>query len=207
MVNPMARRNDPARGEAAATATENVRECMVAMPESVRDLAARAAARRARGAPAVVWVCPGPDGHGYPLEPWAISPIPEFCEREDLALIVDYGETRDYPWAGMVSFARAYPRLPIVALGAPLVGPAAARALDATPNLIFDTSGLESASDIAALTALARGRGAYRFVYGSGDCAVTATEIGAALAESDSAEIFGNNAARLDKGTWGSEFL
>jgi hypothetical protein len=207
VVNPLARRNDPAAFDGATPPIANVRECVVAMPESSGDLPARVSAARAAGAPAVVWVCPGPDGHGYPMQSWAVSPIPEFCERENLALIVDPGDTPEYPWADIVSFARAYPRLPIVTLGAPLVGPTTSRALDATPNLIFDISGLDSTSDLAALAVVARGRGTHRLVYGSGDCDIAATKIAAAFAAGDTVEIFSGNAARLDNGTWGSEFL
>jgi hypothetical protein len=206
-VNPRARREDPSRLDGTGDPVANVRECLIAMPDSAGDLQQRVAKARAAGAPAVVRICPGADGHGYPLESWAVSPIPEFCEREDLALAVDMGSPAAYPWSELVAFARAYPRLPMVALGAPLAGPTAGRAFDATPNLILDTSGVDDDSVLPALVALADGRGAYRLAYGSGRGGLGAAKIAASLSPSTAEMVLSGTAARLDKGTWGNEFL
>jgi hypothetical protein len=207
VMNPWMRRNDPAHFRGRDEPTANVRDCLVAMPGSAGDLATRVAAFRLAGAPSIVRVCPGSCGHGYPMEPWALSPIPEFCEREDLALFVDFGERSDYPWSELVAFARSYPRLAIVALGAPFAGPTAARALDATPNLIFDTSGLDGASGASLVASLAKSHGAYRLVYGSGRSGVGPDDIAAVLGGEDSDTVLSVTARRLDKGTWGNEFL
>ena len=207
VMNPWMRRNDPALFNGQDEPVANVRDCLTAMPGSVRDLAMHISTAREAGAPAVVRVCPGPYGHGYPMESWAMSPIPEFCEREDLALVVDFGERRDYPWSELVAFARSYSRLAVVALGAPLSGPTAARALDATPNLIFDTSGLEGAPGASFVASLAASHGAYRLVYGSGRSGVGADDIAAALGGEDLETVLSATAHRLDKGWWGSEFL
>jgi hypothetical protein len=207
LVNPLARSGDPAGIDSGSLTAPNVRECIVAMPGSSDDLATRVAAARNAGAPAVVRICPGVHGHGYPLEPWAVSPIPEFCEREDLALFVDLGERPDYPWSEVIAFARAYPRLAMVALGAPFKGPTAGLAFDATANLIFDTSGLTDAADLSSLASLARERGAYRLAYGSGEAGIAAGEIAAALSGADAETVLAATAAKLDKGIWGSEFL
>jgi hypothetical protein len=206
-VHPRARREDPARLDGALNAEANVRECLIAMPESAGDLQERVSKARGAGAPAIVHICPGADGHGYPLESWAVSPIPEFCEREDLALVVDMGSPAAYPWSELVAFARAYPRLPMIALGAPLAGPTAGRAFDATPNLILDTSGVDDDSILPALAALADGRGAYRLAYGSGPRGLSAGKIAASLSPSTAEMVLSGTAARLDKGTWGAEFL
>jgi len=207
VMNPWMRRNDPAQFNGQDEPLANVRDCLVAMPGSAGDLAMRVAAARAAGAPSVVRVCPGPRGHGYPLESWAMSPIPELCEREDLALVVDFGERIDYPWSELVAFARSCSRLAIVALGAPLSGPTAARALDATPNLIFDTSGLEGAPIASLVASLAASHGAYRLVFGSGRSGVTPDDIAAVLGGEDSEMVLSATARRLDKGSWGNEFL
>jgi hypothetical protein len=207
LVNPLARSSDPAGVDSGTLTGANVRECLVAMPGSSGDLATRVSAARITGAPAVVRICPGPQGHGYPLASWAVSPIPEYCEREDLALFIDFGERADYPWTEVVAFARAYPRLAVVALGAPLRGPTAALAFDATANLILDTTGLTDAADLPALALLARECGAYRLAYASGEAGIAPREIAAALPGADAEMILAATAARLDKGTWGSEFL
>jgi hypothetical protein len=207
IVNPLARRADPARFDGSAKTAANVRECLIAMPDSAGDLEERVATARAAGAPAIVRICPGADGHGYPLESWAVSPIPEFCEREDLALAVDFGSLPAYPWSELVAFARAYPRMPMVALGAPLDGPAAGRAFDATPNLILDTSRVEAEASLPTLASLAKGRGAYRLAYGSGARGLGADKIAAILSPSDAEMVLSGTAARLANGTWGVEFL
>src|SRR5438067_1108134 len=84
--------------------------------------------------------CPGPHGRSCPLVWSAVSPVPEYCAREELALVIDFrSEAPAYPWSEIVDFARAYPRLAVVALAAPLQGPTAGRALDAASNLVLET--------------------------------------------------------------------
>ena len=205
-VNPEACRHDPAMVGSVAAAGANMRECVVAMPGSAGDLDGRVKASRAAGAPAVVRVCPGTAGHGYPMEPWAIGPIPEYCEREDLVIVAGFGEDVAFPWSEVVAFARSYPRLAFVALGAPIAGPTAARALNAAPNLVLDTSGI-AAAELPALAVLARSHGAYRLAYGSGKGAVNVRQIVDALDAADAAMVLCGTAERLDKGTWGSEYL
>src|SRR5262249_24115478 len=122
-MNPAARQGDPAAHETKNAPNGKVREYLVMLPTGMRTLGDRLAAHRANGGPAVVRLCPGPGGHGFPLEAWAVSPIPEFCEREELALGVDYDGAPAFPWSELVAFARAYPRLTVLALGAPLGGP------------------------------------------------------------------------------------
>ena len=207
VMNPAARQGDPAAYDGAMPAVANVREYLVAMPTTVADLAKRVAARRATGTPAVVRICPGAAGHGYPLEAWAVSPIPEFCEREELSVAVDFGNIAYYPWSEIVAFARTYPRLAVIALATPLGGPTAMRALDATPNLVFDTSGIATAADLTAFAELVRTCGAYRVAFGSGIAKTKPAELARVLSAADAATVFLETAAHLDVGTWASEFL
>jgi len=184
-----------------------VRPYLVAVPGSLAELEQRVASYRANGGPAVIRICPGPHGHGYPLVSWAVSPIPEFCAREELALVVDFRTgSRTFPWREIVDFARAYPQLVVVALAAPLNGPTAARALDAAPNLVLDTSALEVA-DANELGELARTRGAYRIAYGSGAARIPAATVLANIAEADADVILAGTAAHLAAGTWSATYL
>jgi hypothetical protein len=207
VMNPDARRGDPAQYDGSLVAVPNVREYVVTLPNAMATLPERLKARRAGGGPAIVRLCPGPAGHGFPMESWAVSPIPEFCEREELALAIDYDGAPAFPWSEVVAFARAYPRLAVLAMGAPLGGPTAARALDATPNLVLDTSGAARAADLPALAEMVRSCGGYRIAYGSGDSPVSFGEIERVLRADDAAIIFSGTAARLHAGTWASEFL
>jgi hypothetical protein len=206
VMNPEVRRGDPAAYDGAPGASANVREYIVTLPDALGTLPDRLKTRRGQGAPAIVRLCPGVGGHGFPLESWAVSPIPEFCEREELALAIDYGDAA-FPWSEVVAFARAYPRLVVLALGAPLSGPTAARALDATANLVFDTSGLDGAADLPALAAMVRACGGYRVAYGSGQSRVDIAEIERALSPGDAATVFSGTAGHLQAGTWASEYL
>ncbi|HVZ13750.1 MAG TPA: hypothetical protein VG894_04755 [Bauldia sp.] len=206
VMNPDVRRGDPVAFDGTLGAIANVHEYVVTLPNALGTLADRLTARRRQGAPAIVRLCPGISGHGFPLESWAVSPIPEFCEREELALAVDYGDAA-FPWSEIVAFARGYPRLAVLALGAPLGGPTAARALDATPNLVFDTTGLSSAADLPAFAAMVRACGAYRVAYGSGTSRVNMSEIERVLSVTDGDAIFSGTAGHLFAGTWASEYL
>jgi hypothetical protein len=205
VMNPDARKGDPATRDGALSAKTSVREYLVTLPDAMNVLPGRLSAIRARGGPAVVMLCPGPAGHGFPLESWAVSPVPEFCEREELALAVDYGAA-PFPWSEVVAFARAYPRLALLVLGAPLGGPTAMRALDATANIVLDTSAI-GAHETNAVAAIARAGGAYRLAYGSGESRVSPSEIEATLRPEDAATVFSGTAAHLHAGTWASTFL
>ena len=107
-----------------------------------------------------VRIRPGPNGDGYPLVDWVLSPLPETCERENLGLAVDYRGAA-IPWDDVVRFSRAYPALPIVLVGAAIesdgVIPAA---LDLAPNLILE---LASALVGETLARLVHRYGAHRF--------------------------------------------
>jgi hypothetical protein len=210
VMDPRARRDDPASfdmtGFKNGDGETRIRPYLVAMPGSLDELELRLARHRAADAPGAVRICPGLDGHGYPLEPWALSPIPEYCEREDLALVIDVASPLEYPWADLVRFARGYPRLTIVALGAPLGGPTARRALDSAPNLLLETSAL--AGDGSCLFAdLVNAIGAYRFVYGSGASRANQSAVVAALSEADAQVVFSGTAHQLANGTWGVTYL
>ena len=88
----------------------------------------------------MVRVCPGPNGHGYPLLDWILSPLPESCERENLGLAIDY-QGALIPWDDVVRFARAFPALPMVLIGASIGEDGVIRAaLDVAPNLILELS-------------------------------------------------------------------
>jgi len=211
VIDGRARSEDPARYEAMDLAsqdrTRRLRPCLVAMPGPLDELERRLADHRRAGAPAVIRICPGAQGHGYPLESWALSPLPEFAEREELALIVDYGAAEGgYPWSEVVKFARDYPRLPIAALGAPLDGPTAARALDATPNLILETSAFIGKAG-SGLSDLVRACGAYRFAHGSGGARAPVSALVEAIEAGDAEIVLAGTADHLANGTWGSTYL
>jgi hypothetical protein len=114
----------------------------------------------AGGGGRLVRVRPGPNGDGYPLLDWVLSPLPETCERENLGLVIDY-QGAGIPWEDVVRFARTYPGLPIVLIGASLgtdrVIPAA---LDVAPNLILE---LAPAQDGETLARLVDRFGTHRF--------------------------------------------
>ena len=211
LVDPRARCLDPSSfdrlGLDANKRAASIRVCLVAMPGPIQELERRVAAHRAVGAPAVLRLCPGPGGHGFPLEPWAVSPIPEYCEREEMSVAVDFADAPlGYHWAEIVRFAREYPRLPIVALGSPLSGPTPARALDAAPNLILETSA-PGASQSDQISALVRSHGAYRFAYGSGTAGSAPEVIASALGAADKQIVFSETADQLGNGTWAATHL
>lgn len=184
-----------------------IRSQLVVRPGPLQELEERMAAHKAAGGPSVVRLCPGPDDHDYPLEPWVLSPLPELCERDEITLLLDtgVGQAR-YPWADIVRLARAYPHLVVVALAAPLAGPTAQRALDATLNLVLETSALiEPASD--DLAGLAEVAGAHRLVYGSGDRAIPASVVADRLPPMAAADVLAVNADLMGRGAWGAIYL
>jgi hypothetical protein len=190
-----------------AATREDARPALASLPAGIDEIAPRLAAYRAAGAPALLRLFPGQGGHGYPLEDWVLSPIPEFCEAEDLCLVLDFGPVaQGYPWADLVRFAREHPRLPILALCPPLGGPTPARALDAAPNLLLEISCDSATEDGIALPPLVRSHGAYRMFYGSGR-AVRDPGVLAALDTEDAEIIFATTPAQLAAGTWGATHL
>jgi len=108
----------------------------------------------------MVRISPGPNGDRYPLLDWVLSPLPETCDRESLGLAIDYHGAA-IPWDDVVRFARAYPALPMVLMGASIgadgVIPAA---LDMAPNLILELAPVPDDGNVATLVARF---GAHRF--------------------------------------------
>lgn len=199
---PEARTNDPALLDTSTLPAG--RPVLVAAPGPISALQQRLMHYRERNAPPVIRLFPGAAGHGYPLEDWALSPLPEFAEREELALMVDMGgPSQAFPWSEIVSFARDYPRLPVVAIGAPLGGPVVARALDATPNLILETSAL-CAEDLGAFVGRVKDHGAFRFVFGGG---LDANNLAVALGGADSLMVSAGTADEIANLKWGSAHL
>lgn len=207
VMDPRAARADPATLTGAPVSDLRVRPYLVAVPGRLAELERRVADHRSNGGPAVIRICPGPAGHGYPLAGWAVSPLPEYCAREELALVIDFRSPAPaFPWAEIVDFARAYPRLAVVAVAAPLCGPTAGRALDATANLVLETSAL-AVAEAAELGELARTRGAYRLAYGSGTARTPAAAIRANVVPADADIILAGTAGHLGDGTWSTTYL
>lgn len=205
VFDPRSPMSDPSEfDEVSAVAGRSV---LVGMPGGLKELEHRLGRYRAAGAPAVLRLFPGRSGHNYPLEPWAISPLPELADREELTLLIDMGRPGDaFPWAEMVRFARDYPRLPMMALGAPLAGPLAPRALDTAPNLLIDTSGL-APENLQAFAPLVATHGAFRFAYGSAGRGVGLAQIAAVLGEDDARAIAGGTADEIARAEWGVKHL
>jgi hypothetical protein len=210
VVDPADRRSGlPGRTGPTASAPGGraQRPQLVVRPGPIAELEVDVAQNRAAGGPRIVRLCPGPSEHDFPLEPWVLSPLPEYCDREGIAVLVDPGPAPvSFPWSGIVRLARDHPSLVIVALAVPLGGPAAARALDAAPNLVLETSGLtdETTDDLGRLVEVA---GAYRFTYGSGDRRIPALAIEACLARDDAQEVLAGTADLIDRGAWGATYL
>jgi hypothetical protein len=127
-----------------------------------------------------------PTFHGYPLVDWVLSPLPELCERFRFALMLDFAPA-PIPWADLVTFARCYPSVPMVALDCDVRSERAApAALDAALNLILHAP---MSDDSVRLLELVSVFGAERFVGGS------STGAEPSLAEAGSSE--GALAAKL----------
>ena len=190
-----------------AGALETMRPMLVGLPSDIPEIEPRLAAYRAAGAPAVLRLFPGEHGHGYPLEDWALTPIPEFCESEELCLVLDFGPVgHAYPWQSLVSFARQHPHLPVLALGAPIEGPTAPRALDAAPNLLLEISCEPDSEEAARLPALVESHGAYRLAYGSGRGGHDLRAV-TALDDKHAEIILSTTPSQLAGGTWGATHL
>jgi hypothetical protein len=136
----------------------------------------------------LVRLCPA--GHRYPLVDWVLSPLPELCQRAGIALLLDF-EGWSPPWVEIVAFARSYPSLPMVVLGAEARDRAAPAALDAALNLIV------------ALTAddpeLIETFGTARFVWSAGGHAAAPRGLGE--------PILHENARALASGTYAERHL
>jgi hypothetical protein len=143
----------------------------VLVPPTGRNGAFDRAVRLAEGAECrLVRLCPA--GHRYPLVAWVLSPLPELCQRTGVALLLDF-EGWSPPWAEIVPFARSYPSLPMVVLGAEARDRAAPAALDAALNLI-----VALAADDPELTETF---GTARFVWSSGGRAAAPGDMGEAI--------------------------
>jgi hypothetical protein len=163
----------------------------------------------AGGACRAVRVAPGARGHRYPLADWVLTPLPEVCDREGLALAVDWGGSEHIAWQEVVSFARAYPGLPLVLVGADLeLDRAIPAALECAPNLVIELSALATVAPLAQLAARV---GQHRFVYGSGGRAdsglLGAIREGDGLDDSTRTAVLAANADALGSGRWAAEFL
>lgn len=172
-------------------------------PLSGYDSPARVIGMTRDGASRVIRLQPA-QRRGFPLRPWVLSPLPEHCEREGLALALDYWGADAPDWVEVVEFARAYPPLPMVLLGRSLLNELAApAALEAAPNLIVETSEF-----CPRLCDLVSEFGAHRFIYGSGAFAATANQAAPAPAEDVAAErILVENARELESGRWREDYL
>lgn len=122
-----------------------------------------------------------PTTHRYVLADWVLSPLTELCEREGLAVLLDF-LPEPVSWLDIVPLARAFPALPLVVLG---VAVGADRSipsvLDAAPNVVCAVAELRSPDDLARLCEIF---GASRFVCDSGG-PVNGTDVIAAIAGSD----------------------
>lgn len=195
------------RGRDGSPPSIGSRSQLVVRPGPLGDLEARMTRSLDTGGPRAVRLCPGPSEHDYPLEPWVLSPLPEYCAREDVAVLVDPGSSSGrYPWAEIVRLAREYPSLVVVALAAPLAGPTAARALDAAPNLVLETSALDDGAetDVRHLVSTA---GSHRLAYGSGDRAIAAPAVAACLPEDATPAVMAGTADLIGLGGWGQAYL
>jgi hypothetical protein len=138
-----------------------------------------------------------------------LTPLPETCEREALALAVDYGGSDYICWQEVVSFACAYPGVPVLLIGADLDGDhVVPAALERTPNLVLELSML---TELDPLVRLMARFGEHRFVYGSGGD--IETRLLPALRESERLEgsariaVLAGNADAFATGQWAKEFL
>jgi hypothetical protein len=199
------------RSVQAESETGDARLCVIPVlgpPAAHPGIVARARLLAARGSLRVVGLRPARDA--YPLADWVLSPLPEICERERLALILDYVGT-PVPWLEVVPFARRYPGLPMLLLGTAVGGDQAApAALDTAANLVLGVGRLRAARDLARLVDVF---GSQRFAYASGSNTaeqevsrldeIRATE----LDEEAERAVLGGTAAALAEGRYAELFL
>lgn len=169
LVHDKSRHSDPREHDAALLKACDARgsqfRAQLVLVPPMSDSMERWSAAASPEACRIIRLCPGPLGHGYPLVDWVLSPLPESCERDNLALAIDYQES-NIPWVDVVGFARSYPAVPMILIGA-AVGEdrTLAAALDVVPNLIIELSSLRASLGFLPLL---EQFGAHRFVYGSG---------------------------------------
>jgi hypothetical protein len=179
----------------------------VAVPPFVGGEATAALEAATGDGPRLVRLCPGRAGSGYPLAGWLLAPLPELCDHGDVALALDYTGVSDMPWGEVVDLARRHPGLCLVVMGrgGDELGVMTA-CLDATANLVFETSAL---GDPAWLRRAVTAVGAHRFVFGSGGEPSRAAELlGAAGLAPDEASMVGSGVAGLiDAGSWAESWL
>lgn len=203
LVHDRSRHSDPQEHdatllEACHSHGTQCRAQLVLVPPFIDDSAELRMAAASPDTCRVMRLCPGPLGHGYPLVDWVLSPLPESCERENLALAIDYQDA-NIPWTDVVGFARSFLTVPMILIGA-LVGedrtlPAA---LDVAPNLIIELSGLR---DGPTLPPLLEHFGAHRFVYGSGGR--SSADLIAPLLNADVlGAVLGGTADAIGSGAW-----
>jgi predicted TIM-barrel fold metal-dependent hydrolase len=212
VVNDASRRDLPQRGDAELLDAchahhPRLRAQIVALPPTTGDdHPSRAIEAAAAGSCRMIRLCPGPGGHRYPLADWVLAPLPETCEREGLAIAIDYlDHSVDPPWEDVVRFARSYPGVPVVLIGPGIgVDRAAAAALDAAANLIFETSRGKGGK---AIRSMVEGFGSHRFVFGTGGTEASNDELAGELDEPDWKAILGGNADALHRGAWTETYL
>ena len=150
-----------------------------------------------------------PRSHGYPLADWVLSPLPELCERQRAALVLDFAPER-VEWPDTVAFARRSPGVPMVVLEADVsTDRAAPAALDTAPNLLLHVGRADAVERLVGLVAIF---GGHRFVWGSSESAdadavrqVIADAEG--MAQEDRTAILSGNAEALQDGTYAEAFL
>jgi hypothetical protein len=159
------------------------------------------------GAPRVVRLCPGYDGHRFPLARWLLAPLPELCDAANVAVLLDYGPKQPLPWDEVVELARRHHSLSLVVLGRGTGERGVVRScLDAVPNVIFEISAL---GDPGWLSQAVAEVGAHRFVFGSGGdpCGVLKYLEAAALSPEDMRMVVSGVAGSLDSGSWAETWL
>jgi hypothetical protein len=191
----------------AVTPGGTVRHQHTAVPTLIaHDILDAIRAALAAGAPRVVRLCPGPGGNAHPLADWVLAPLPAWCEREDVALAVDYGAGRAAPLSEVAHFARSAPEVPLLLHGDRLgADPADWRLLDRCPNVLLQVT---ADVDATLLVAAVDEFGAHRFVFGSRDrTSPLAESTFGALSDSAREAVLGGNASLLDERGWRDRYL
>ena len=194
-------------GAAAATPGRTVRHQHTAVPTLIaHDVLDAIRAALAAGAPHVVRLCPGPGGNLYPLADWVLAPLPAWCEREGVALAVEYGAGRAAPLSEVAHFARSAPEVPLLLHGDRLsADPAEWRLLDRCPNVLLQVT---ADVDETLLAAAVDEFGAHRFVFGSRySTTPLADSTFGALSGGAREAVLGGNASLLDERGWRDRYL
>jgi hypothetical protein len=170
-----------------------------------RDTIAEVRKALADGAPGLIRILPGTQPHQFPLEEWALAPLPAVCEREGIGLAVDYASCSEVDVGGLARFAREAPEVAILAM-ADLVHRHSAvwRLFDRCPNVLAQ---VRPTFDPQTLAAVVDEFGAHRFVFGSSGHRIDSLpSVTASLSEASSA-ILHDNARCLDDRTWRDRYL